>query len=301
MEKTIAILAAGIGHRYGGLKQMEPIGPNGEFIIDYSVYDAIEAGFERVIFIIQRNIENEFKATIGRRIAKSIKTAYSFQELDDLPSGITMTPKRTKPWGTVQAVLTCADLVNSPFAVINADDFYGTESFKKLSEFLGRTLPDSNNHGMVGFQLKNTLSKHGSVTRGVCKTAEDGTLDSIEETTGIAREGNQLFSTDSKRNKTVLDEESLVSMNMWGFAPSIFPLFAKKFRLFLQSCANDLEQELVLPTAMNSLIAESKVSLEVLSTLSSWFGITYAADKKEVGERICQLIRCSKYPGELWK
>ncbi len=179
MDKAIAILAAGIGNRYGGFKQMDPVGPNGEYIIDYSVYDAVRAGFNKVVFIVRQDIEEDFKATIGKRVADSIETYYSTQALDDFPEGIEVNPDRTKPWGTVQAVLTCSNLINCPFAVVNADDFYGKESYKKLSQFLGTVSPDNNDYSMVGFKIKNTLSKYGSVTRGVCKSRENGMLESI--------------------------------------------------------------------------------------------------------------------------
>jgi UTP-glucose-1-phosphate uridylyltransferase len=301
MEKAIAILAAGIGNRYGGFKQMDPVGPSGEFIIDYSVYDALRAGFNKVIFIIRRDIEQEFKATIGERVADSIETFYSFQEIDDLPEGIEFNPDRTKPWGTVQAVLTCANLINCPFAVINADDFYGKESYKKMSGFLDTVLSDKNDYSMVGFKLKNTLSKYGSVTRGICNSRENDILDSIVETSGINCSGNKIYFIDSVGDRKELSKDTLVSMNMWGFAPSIFGLLKEEFEIFLQSYAKDLKHELVIPTAVNSLIAKGKASVKVLSTSSNWFGITYPGDRDEVIARIRQLIKLGEYPDNLWK
>jgi dTDP-glucose pyrophosphorylase len=301
MEKAIAILAAGIGNRYGGFKQMDPVGPSGEFIIDYSVYDALRAGFNKVVFIIRHDIEQEFKATIGERVADNIETFYSFQEVDDLPEGIEFNPERTKPWGTVQAVLTCAKPINCPFAVINADDFYGRESYKKLSAFLDTVLSDKNDYSMVGFKLNNTLSKHGGVTRGICKSRENGILDNIVETSGINCSGNKICSKDSAGNRKELNKDTLVSMNMWGFTPSIFGLLEEEFEVFLQSSAKDLKRELVIPTAVNSLIAKGKASVKVLSTSSNWFGITYPGDRNEVIARIRQLIKHGEYPDNLWK
>jgi len=301
MEKAIAILAAGIGNRYGGFKQMDPVGPSGEFIIDYSVYDALRAGFNKVIFIIRHDIEQEFKATIGERVADSIETFYSFQEIDDLPEGIEFNPERTKPWGTVQAVLTCTNLINCPFAVINADDFYGRESYKKVSTFLDTVLPDKKDYSMVGFKLNNTLSKHGGVTRGICKSRENDILNSIVETSGINCSGNKIYFKDSAGNRKELNKDTLVSMNMWGFTPSIFGLLEEEFEIFLQSYAKDLKHELVIPTAVNSLIAKSKASVKVLSTSSNWFGITYPGDRNEVIARIRQLIKLGEYPDNLWK
>ena len=301
MDKAIAILAAGIGNRYGGFKQMDPVGPNGEYIIDYSVYDAVRAGFNKVVFIVRQDIEEDFKATIGKRVADSIETYYSTQALDDFPEGIEVNPDRTKPWGTVQAVLTCSNLINCPFAVVNADDFYGKESYKKLSQFLGTVSPDNNDYSMVGFKIKNTLSKYGSVTRGVCKSRENGMLESIVETSEIGCRDNQICFEDSAGNISELDEDALVSMNMWGFTRSIFGLLEEEFGTFLKSYSKDLKRELVIPTSVNDLIAKGKASVKVLSTSSNWFGITYPDDKEEVISRIRQLIQLGEYPDNLWK
>lgn len=300
MEKTLVIMAAGIGSRYDGLKQIEPVGPNGEFIIDYSVYDAIRVGFNKVVFIIGHKMEQEFKATIGKRVADNIDTFYTFQKLEDLPKGVETNPERTKPWGTVQAVLTCANLINGPFAVINADDFYGKESYHVLSQFLDTTSLDENDHCMVGFRLGKTLSKYGSVTRGICKSRENGKLESIVETSGISYNNNQIHFTDSDGNSKELSKDELVSMNMWGFTLSILSSFKEEFNIFLQSYAKDLKRELVIPTAVNSLIAKGKASVKVLSTSSRWFGITYPDDKDEVIPEIRQLIELGEYPENLW-
>ena len=300
MEKTLVIMAAGIGSRFDGLKQIEPVGPNGEFLIDYSVYDAIRVGFNKVVFIIRRKMEQEIKATIGKRVADNIDTFYTFQELGDLPERVETNPERKKPWGTVQAVLTCDNLINGPFAVVNADDFYGKESYHVLSQFLDTALLDKNDHSMVGFRLGKTLSKYGSVTRGICKSRENGMLESIVETSGISYSEDQIHFADSAGNKKELSKDELVSMNMWGFTPSILEPFKEEFKIFLQSYAKDLKRELVIPTAVNSLIAKSKASVKVLSTSSRWFGITYPEDKDEVIPEIRQLIKLGEYPENLW-
>lgn len=301
MTKTLAILAAGIGKRYGGLKQMDPFGPSGEFIIDYSVYDAIRAGFSKIVFIIRHDIEEEFKATIAKRIGDRIEISYSYQEIDDLPEGFEINPKRSKPWGTVQAVLTCRNLINEPFAVINADDFYGAESYSVLSKYLDSVSVESTNYCMVGFKLNKTLSRHGTVTRGICKSQRDGALEGLVETSGIGYVGEQICYEDSAGNKKELNEDDLVSMNMWGFGPSIFELFKKDFAGFLQSHSRDLKEEFVIPTSVNNLIGQGEASIKVLSSSSDWFGVTYPQDKDKVTLWISQLVKLGEYPDNLWK
>jgi UTP-glucose-1-phosphate uridylyltransferase len=301
MKKTLVVMAAGIGSRYKGFKQIDSVGPSGEFIIDYSVYDAIKAGFNKVVFILIRDIETEFKATIGKRIANRVEVAYSFQELGDLPKGVEFNPQRTKPWGTVQAVLTCRRLVDTPFAVINADDFYGRDSYQELSQFLDTIPSNGNIYGMVGFKLSNTLSKQGGVTRGICKSGENNTLKSIVETSGISCIEGRIYFEDSTGKREELNGNTLVSMNMWGFTPTIFELLEEEFRIFLQSYSKDLKQELVLPTAINTLITKDRAVVKVLNTSSDWFGITYRTDRDEVKMRIRQLIQTGEYPNNLWK
>ena len=301
MEKTLVILAAGVGSRYDGFKQITSVGPGGEFIIDYSAYDAIRAGFNKLVFVIRSDIEQQFRTTIGKRVAGNIETFYTFQELEDLPEGVEINPERAKPWGTAQAVLTCANLINSPFAVVNADDFYGKESYSILSQFLDTVSSEGNDYSMVGFKLSGTLSRHGSVTRGICKSREDGKLANIVETPGISYSDGQIRFTDSAGNKKELKKDELVSMNMWGFTPSILGLLEEEFRIFLQSYAKDLRRELAIPTAVNSLIAKRRASVKVLSTSSKWFGITYPEDKDEVIAEIRLLIERGEYPNSLWK
>jgi hypothetical protein len=301
MQKALVVLAAGIGSRYGGLKQMDPIGPSGEFIIDYSVYDALRAGFNRVVFIIRHDIEQAFRATIGARLADRIEVAYTFQELHDLPAGFTAPAERAKPWGTVQAVLTCSAAVAGPFAVINADDFYGRESYGVLSRFLDGAAWQQDEYAMVGFKLSNTLSEHGSVTRGLCRSTADQRLEGIVETSGIVCENGRIHVTDAAGGRNYLSPDQLVSMNMWGFTPAVFAPLAEEFRAFLRVHAQELKSELVIPTAVGSLIAQGKASVRVLGTTSKWFGITYPNDKEGVIAGIRELIARGEYPDNLWK
>jgi len=302
MEKAVAILAAGIGSRYGGIKQMEPVGPSGEFIIDYSVFDAIRAGFSKVVFIIRRDIEKDFMNTIGKRIGEKIEVAYTYQELDDpLPQGTQHDAQRTKPWGTVQAALTCDGMLNGPFAIINADDFYGRDSYAKLSKYLDVMVSEDVNACMVGFMLANTLSKYGTVTRGICKSNDTGMLDGIVETPGIGSEDGRICYEDSSGNKIDLNAGDLASMNMWGFTPEVLDLLEEQFRLFLDAHSQELKSEYVIPTAVNTLVEQGKVSVKVLSTTSDWFGITNPADKDDVVGRIAELVRVGQYPDNLWE
>ncbi|MDH4240473.1 MAG: NTP transferase domain-containing protein [Phycisphaerae bacterium] len=300
MEKAIAILAAGIGSRFGGFKQMDPIGPNGEFIIDYSVYDAIRAGFNKVVFIIRHDIEGPFEKTIGKRVGKLVETCYAFQELDDLPVKIARDPNRTKPWGTVQALLACVDTINEPYAILNADDFYGRESYEVLSRYLDRISAADSNACMVGFQLDHTLSKYGSVTRGICQSNQNSMLQAIEETPGIHYEGDNVFYEDHNGTRKGLNNDDLVSMNMWGFDPSLFGAFREEFVTFLETQAHELKSELVIPTAVNLLIGKGKATVRVLHTPSDWFGITYPEDKAGVKEKTNALIEAGVYPENLW-
>jgi len=301
MEKAIVILAAGIGSRYGGPKQMDPVGPSGEFIIDYSVFDAIRAGFNKAVFIIRRDIEKDFKDSIGRRIANNIEVAYTYQELDGLPEGTQYDPQRTKPWGTVHAALTCLGAVNSPFAVVNADDFYGLDTYSTLSKYLDSMSSDNVNACMVGFRLDRTLSEYGSVTRGICRCKDDNMLDSVVETPGIHREDGRICYKNATGHTNTLNGDELASMNFWGFVPSVLDLFREEFNLFLQHHAGELKSELVIPTTVNALVKQGKASVKVLSTASSWFGITNPRDKDDVVARIRELIQSGQYPGNLWK
>lgn len=300
MEKTLVIFAAGIGHRYGGLKQMDPVGPSGEFIIDYSVFDALRAGFNKVVFVIRRDIDEEFKSAIGARVEHHIRTEYAFQELSDLPSPFCLPPGRVKPWGTVQALLACADLVSSPFAAINADDFYGRESYEVLSKALDATSPDSREYSMVGFKLRNTLSDYGSVTRGLCRADSEGYLQSTVEVSGIERRSDGAYMQNNEGFTETLTGEELVSMNFWGFTPSVFGPLRNLFVRFLESSLEIPKSEFVVPTSVNELVSDRIASVRILQTGSVWFGITHPEDKTVVANNVARLIDAGAYPEKLW-
>jgi hypothetical protein len=280
---------------------MAPVGPSGEFIIDYSVFDAIRAGFNKVVFIIRQDIKKEFMASIGDRVSKRIDTHYTFQELDDLPEGVEVNPERKKPWGTVQAVLSCEGIIRAPFTVINADDFYGRESYRLVSQYLEKIPENGVNACMAGFQLGHTLPRHGSVTRGICQSDENDMLKTIVETQGVCYEGDEIVSKDSSGNKRTRKNDELVSMNMWGFHPVFFELFRREFALFLKSHAKELNDELIIPTVVNLLVARREVSVKVLNTSSDWFGVTNREDKSEVVKRIKALVESGEYPASLWR
>lgn len=300
MHKTLVILAAGIGSRYGGLKQMDPMGPSGEFIIDYSVFDALRAGFDRVVFLISRRIEADFKATVGARIARHAAVEYAFQELDSLPPGFVVPAGRTKPWGTGHAVLSCAQLVREPFGVVNADDFYGRESYSALAGFLDRTAEDPAMYAMVGFPLRNTISEYGSVARGICSVREDGTLETVVERTKIEKSGSACRFLDEQGVWRSLSGEEMASMNMWGFKPGIFEHLRREFVLFMEQNGTDPKAEFFVPTVVNALMAGHGIRTTVLGTSSPWFGVTYAQEKPLVVERISQLVLAGEYPSPLW-
>jgi len=296
MSLTLAVLAAGIGSRYGGLKQMDPVGPSGEFIIDYSIHDAILAGFDKVVFIIRHDIEKDFRATIGARVEKKVQTEYVFQSLNFMPRGYQVPPERKKPWGTGHAVLVSESAVSEPFGVINADDFYGQQSYDVLAGFLRETAGDNSRYGMVGFILRNTLSEHGSVSRGICRANMNGNLESIIECTKIEKAGRGL----SCNNAGIkLSGDESVSMNMWGFKPSIFAYLRNKFEDFLQTSAGDPKAEYFIPEVVNTLMAERKITVQLLETKSAWFGITNPEDKQAVVGKIRRLVDSGVYPNNL--
>ena len=295
MKKTaLVIMAAGIGSRFGkGIKQLEPVGPNGEIIMDYSIHDALEAGFNKVVFIIRKDLEKDFKEVIGNRISKITEVEYAFQELDDLPAGFAKPEGRTKPWGTGQAVLACKGLVKEPFAVINADDYYGKDPFVKLHDYLvqehdvDEVMPIS----MAGFVLGNTLSDNGGVTRGVCVVDENGNLTGVNETKNIVKtaEGAGV----EKEDGTVdpIDKNSLVSMNMWGLQPEFIDLLEKGFVEFLSAQKEgDVKGEYLLPIYIDELLHAGKAEVKVLPTDAEWFGVTYQEDKASVTEAFRKLI-----------
>ena len=277
-------MAAGMGSRYGGIKQLEHVGPAGEIIMDYSIHDAVRAGFDKVVFIIRKDIEDAFRETIGDSISRFVETEYVFQSLEDLPEGFSVPEGRNKPWGTAQAVLCCKDVVDTPFLVINADDYYGVEGFKTAHDYLANE-PAQGAYCMVGFALGNTLSENGTVTRGVCKVSEDGLLTEVVENFGLIREGDVVVNDEG----TKYAPETPVSMNMWGFTTDIFDELEKRFVDFLAEFGTELKSEYLLPTEIGKMLNEGKVTVEVLSSSDQWFGVTYREDKPTVVSRFEKL------------
>ena len=301
MSATLCILAAGLGSRFkGGIKQLEPFGPNGEIIMDYSVYDALEAGFDKIVFVIRRDIKDAFDEMIGRRIAKHANVEYVFQELDMLPRGYALNPERTKPWGHGHAVLCAAIAVNEPFAVINADDFYGKEAYRQLYKFLtGEERTDKLHLAMAGFVLKNTLSEHGAVNRGLC-VEKDGMLTDVTETYNIRREADgKVYS--GKDEAVPVDENCYASMNMWGMPARFMDRLKDKFGEFIKENNDSLTAEFLLPAAIDEMIKSGEADCAVLPSHDRWFGVTYAEDKPKVKEEIAALIENGAYPEKLWQ
>ncbi len=303
-EPILLIMAAGMGSRYGGLKQMDPVGPDGEVILDYSVFDARRAGFRRVIFLIKHAIEEDFKRLVGDRISKYMEVSYAFQETDMLPEGFTVPEGRVKPFGTGQAVLCCRDLIDAPFAVINADDYYGPGAFQTAYDTLKQLKDDEKQRFfMVAYDLKNTLTENGYVSRGVCEVSDDGILLDIHERTHIiASSDGPLFTEDGETYRK-LPEDAPVSMNMWGFTPSLLTSLAERFPVFLEKALkeNPLKAEFYLPFAVNELLAEEKATVKVLRSGDRWRGVTYQEDKPQVKEALLALAGEGLYPRPLWK
>lgn len=300
MKPTLVVMAAGVGSRYGGLKQIDPVGPAGEIMLDYSVFDAIRAGFGKVVFIIRRDIEQDFKAVIVSHFAGRVPVDYVFQELANLPAGFTVPPDRQKPWGTGHAVLQCKAAVKEPFAVINADDFYGRRSYVVIADYLKQLRPDSHHHAMVGFKLANTLSDHGSVTRGICETDSQGKLVSVVERFKIEKTGTGARFENEHGQWVNCRGGEIASMNMFGFTPTLFDMLAEKFPSFLKGAAGHPKAEFLLPAIVNTLIQERRITLTVLQTPEQWFGVTYKEDKPIVSAGIRAQIAAGAYPERLW-
>lgn len=308
MAKTsLVIMAAGIGSRFGGgIKQLTPVGPGGEIIMDYSIYDAREAGFDEVVFIIRKDLEKDFKEIIGNRIEKILPVKYAFQELGDLPEGFQKPAERRKPWGTGQAVLAIKGLVENPFVVINADDYYGKEAFVKLHDYLlknqdkaGQTNPYD--ISMAGFILKNTLSENGGVTRGVCQTDENCRLKKVEETYEIQYREGKLVGLDEEKREIPLEEDSYVSMNMWGLYPCFLEELERGFKEFLSNLSEgDIKAEYLLPKIIDRLLKEGRANVSVLETRDKWFGVTYQEDKQSVMDSIHDLVAKGVYKEKLF-
>ncbi len=310
MKTALVIMAAGIGSRFGGgIKQLEPVGANGEIIMDFSIHDAIEAGFNKVVFIIRHDLEENFKEAIGERIAKvcagcGVEVAYAYQEKEDLPEGVSLPTERTKPWGTGQAVLACKDIVDCPFVVINADDYYGKVGFKKVHKYLVETAGDNTKYCMAGFVVRNTLSDNGAVTRGICRMDAAGMLTDVDETSGIVKlaDSGAKYGYRVEAEGRDIDADALVSMNMWGLKPGIFKELECGFKEFFAETAEDklLKAEFLLPMYIDKLIKSGKATVRVLGTDDRWFGVTYKEDKPLVVESVRKLIADGVYKAELY-
>lgn len=305
MKTSLVIMAAGIGSRFGeGIKQLAPVGPNGEIIMDYSIHDALEAGFDRVIFIIRREIEEEFKRVIGARIEKRVPVSYAYQELWDLPAGYQVPEGRKKPWGTGQAVLAVKGLVDGPFLVINADDYYGKQGFRALHAYMTRNMsgdPGIYEMCMAGYVLSNTLSDNGAVTRGVCRTGEDGFLQTVTETFDIRMEGGKLLASDSQGRPVTAEPSQTVSMNMWGLPLGFLKELENRFPKFLdQTEPGNLKAEFLLPQIIDDLIREGKARVKVLPTPDKWYGVTYKEDRQAVADAVKAMIEAGIYKENLY-
>jgi len=302
MKPTLLILAAGMGSRYGGLKQVDPVGPNGEAIIDYSIYDAIRAGYGKVVFVIRESFADAFKESFVSKLKGKIETEYVFQELNSfIPESITIASDRKKPWGTGHAVLVAKDVINEPFVVINADDYYGPNAYQMIPDYLA-SVPDSSKpyYCMVGYGLKNTLSEHGFVSRGVCETDGDGFLETVVERTHIEKVENKIISQIDEDTSMELSGNEVVSMNVWGFTPSFFEYLENYFNSFIQANADNPKGEFYIPYVVNDLIEKQKIRLKVLESKDGWFGVTYKEDKELAVQNIADLVEKGVYPLKLW-
>lgn len=306
-KPILVVMAAGMGSRYGGLKQVDPVGPNTEALLEYSIFDAKRAGFETVVFVINENIEEEFKAKVGNRVAKRMQVRYAYQKLDKIPEGFEIPEGREKPWGTAHAILSAKDQIDSSFAVINADDYYGPKAFRKIFNFLSDTQSFSRgrlNMAMVGFQLKNTVSEHGSVSRGICTVDDDGYLQGIDEKTDIvSRRDGIYFTEDDGESYEELDPNTIVSMNIWGFPEEILKYMEIGFRDFLNKDIqkDPLKAEFYLPTVVETLLDQNKARVRVLRSNDKWYGVTYKEDKEGVVNAIRRKIRERSYPEDLYE
>lgn len=304
-KTTLVIMAAGMGSRFGGgIKQLEPVGPNGEIIMDYSIYDAMQAGFNDIIFIIRKDLEKDFKEIIGDRISKLIPVSYAFQELESIPKGYSVPSGRTKPWGTGQAVLSIKGIVENPFLVINADDYYGKEAFKKIHQYMADEMNEDEtvyDICMGGFILANTLSENGGVTRGVCKVTDQGILEDVTETYNIEYKDQTLFAYNEQGDPVTIDKDQHVSMNMWGIPATFLKELEAGFPKFLDQLSENKEKaEFLLPQIIDDLVKEKKARVKVLETRDKWFGVTYKEDKEAVVKAINRLIEAGLYPNKLF-
>ncbi len=304
-KPVLVIMAAGMGSRYGGLKQMDPVDKEGHKIIDFSIYDAKRAGFEKVVFVIKKELENDFKELVGDPISKHIEVQYVFQSLDNIPEGFNIPEGRVKPWGTGHAVLSCYDVIDGPFAVINADDYYGASAFQMIYDFLSEIKDDSfYRYTMVGYRLKNTVTDNGYVSRGVCDIDSKQMLQGIVERTRIEKHGDGIaYSEDDGKSFTSLSEDTIVSMNMWGFTASIMEELKKRFALFMnEEVRNNPEKaEYFLPSVVDQLLVAKKATVKVLNSEDRWYGVTYKEDKEGVVNAIASMKEKGMYPTKLWR
>ena len=298
---TLLVLAAGMGSRYGGLKQLDAVGPNGETVIDYSVFDAIRAGFKKVVFIIREDFKKEFQSSIGNKFQSQIEVEYAYQKLEVLPPGYSLPQDREKPWGTGHAILSAKQVVNEPFAVINADDFYGKLAYQKIFQYLSTVSIDSSpsKFCMVGYPLINTLSEFGSVSRGICIVSDQNKLESVNELTCIQKIENEIVNEAEVQKRQVLSGDEVVSMNMWGFTPQLFSQLEKLFSEFLSENIDNFSSEFYIPFAVDKLIQSNIATVEVLETTEQWFGVTYKEDKSYVQSAVCNLIKSGEYPSKI--
>jgi UTP-glucose-1-phosphate uridylyltransferase len=302
LKPALLILAAGIGSRYGGLKQLDALGPSGETIIDYSIYDAIRAGFGKVVFVIRENIEKDFKDVFVSKLQSHIEVDYVLQEINKIPEGFSVSNERQKPWGTGHAILMAAEKIKEPFAVINADDFYGRSAFREISVHYENWRPENKNDWcMVGYNIGNTLSENGVVSRGVCKTDSESHLMDIVERTKIARISSGIVYQDECETAVAIPENTLVSMNFWGFTPSIFHYLGNGFREFLVRNVSNPKAEYYIPSVVNDLIKKKEAVVKVLVSKEKWFGVTYREDRQDVVNQLKQLVNQGIYPNDLWK
>ena len=301
MKPTLFVLAAGMGSRYGGLKQLDGLGPNGETIMDYSIYDAIKAGFGKLVFVIRESFEKDFREIVVNKFKNLIDVEIVFQDISNVPEGFVYNPEREKPWGTNHAVLMGKDVIKEPFAVINADDFYGQESFQVLADFLRSVNGKQNEYCMIGYRVGNTLSESGSVSRGVCVVDENGNLKNVVERTHIEEKSGAIIYVDEKGEEVSIPASTPVSMNMWGFTPDYFNYSLEFFKDFLAERGQELKSEYFIPLAVNNLIVSGRAKCKVLDTPSKWFGVTYAEDRPQVVLKINELVRKGIYPAQLFK
>jgi dTDP-glucose pyrophosphorylase len=301
MHTTLLILAAGMGSRYGGMKQVDPFGPSGETITDYSIYDAVKAGFERFVFVISPKMEEDFKTNYIKKFPSHLQVDYVIQSLENLPKGYKLPEDRVKPWGTAHAVLMAKDAINEPFAVINADDYYGRKSYKIMNHFLAQTSEEApGNYCMVGFELQKTVSEHGSVARGICQVNDKGFLSGMVERTNIYLKSGGIVFEEEDGSVHPLDTQDTVSMNLFGFTPDFFSHIEEDFKGFLKENANNPKAEIYIPYVVNNLLAAGKSTMSVLQTPDSWFGVTYQEDKPRVLKAIRKLVDDGCYPESLW-